>query len=171
MTNPQTGNRSFMSLRNVGGLVKSNSFDKNSKKIIHAMAQQMIDLSAMEGAGEFDRKAMEHKVRTSIVERGNIRSLTHDKHLPTSFYDNLKTVVQAMSYKNLGIEAEGNINDVDTKQIIDRMLADRETHMNQLTEYYTNFLEQNWKKKTPEQPLQGGTIQQQNGRKLWKPSK
>lgn len=172
MSNPQTGNKSFMSLRNVGGLVKSNSFDKNSKKIIHAMAQNMIDTSSLEGAGEFDHRAMKHKVRTSIVERGNIRSLTHDKHLPTSFYDNMKQVVGAMSYKKLGIDKDGNIDANDTKQVLDKLLADRESHMEYLTDYYTNFLEQNWKVKTPkQQPLKGKTINQANGRKLWKPSK
>ena len=174
MTNPQTGNQSWMSMRNVGGLVKSNSFDKNSKKIIQAMAQNMIDLSSMEGAGEFDRPAIKQKVRTSIVNRGNTRSLTHDKHLPISFYDNLKTAVGAISYKNVGIDKDGNLNDVEQKQIIDNMLADRETHLEYLTNYYTNFLEQNWRvkgsknSKNQQQPLQGNIVTQPNGRKLWR---
>ena len=54
------------------------------------------------------------------------------------------------------------------------MLADRETHLEYLTNYYTNFLEQNWRvkgsknSKNQQQPLQGNIVTQPNGRKLWR---
>ena len=170
MTNPQTGNKNWMSLRNIGSLVKSQSFDKNSKKIIQAMGQDMYDRSQLEDAGEFDREGVRRKVRSSIIDRGNIRSLTSDKMLDDSFENNLASVVKGISYKNLGIDKEGNLDDNDAKQIVGTMLMDKETHLNYLTDYYTDFMAQNWrpkKKNSKKEKVQGTLKTQPSGRKLW----
>ena len=145
MTNPSTGNPKWMSLRNILGLVKSESFDKSSKKIIHAMGQNMIEQSKVIGAGEFPYEDIKRKVKTNIIDRGNIRSLTKDKHLEDSFINNMISSVKGMSYRNIGLNKEGNLDDNDAKQVVNTMLLDKEAHLNYLTDYYTNFMAQNWK--------------------------
>ena len=171
MTNPMTGNKTWMSLRNIGALVKSQSFDKNSKKIIHAMGQDMYDRSQLEDIGDFDREGIRRKVRSSIVDRGNIRSLTDDKMLDDSFKNNMISTVKSISYKNLGINKEGNLEDSDAKQIVDTMLMDKEAHINYLTDYYTDFMAQNWKpknKKEKKEKVKGKVFEKPEGGKLWK---
>ena len=69
ITNPSSGNPTWMSLRNVGGLVKSQSFDKNSKKIVHAMGQNMVEQSKVIGAGDFPLDDVRRKVRSNIIDK------------------------------------------------------------------------------------------------------
>ena len=170
MTNPSSGVKKWMSLRNVLGLVKSESFDKDSKKIIHAMGQDMLDRSKVIGAGEFPYEDMRRKVKTSVIEPGNVRSLTYDKHLENSFFEDMTSTVKGISYKNLGLNKEGNLDDNDAKQVVNTMLLDKEAHINYLTDYYTEFMARNWKPKTDnkKQNIKGKTIEQSSGRKLWK---
>ena len=167
MTNPATGNKRWMSLRNVGSLVRSQSFDKNSKQLLNSMAQSMIDLSRQEDAGEFDYDAWRRKVRTNIVDRGNVRSLTYDKHLDSSFYDDLVSSVNGVEYKKMGIPQEGVFDEVQSKELVNRLLQDRDNHINYLTDYYTKFLASNWKSKKKKENNASGIVTRPNGRKLW----
>ena len=171
MTNAMTGNKTWMSLRNISGLVKSETFDTASKKIIYAMAQDILEKSKLEDAGDFNREEVRRKVKSSIVDRGNIRSLTDDKMLDDSFRNNLITVAKGMSYKNVGINKEGNLDDDDAKQIVSTMLLDKEAHMNYLVDYYTDFMAQNWKpknKKDKKGKVKGKVFEKTGGGKLWK---
>ena len=167
MTNPATGNKRWMSLRNVGALVRSQSFDKNSKQLLNSMAQSMIDLSRQEGAGEFDYEAWRRKVRTNIVDRGNIRSLTYDKHLDESFFNNTVNSINGVEYKKMGIPKEGAFDEVQSRELVNRLLQDRDNHVNYLTDYYTKFLASNWKPKNKKENNTKGIVTRPNGRKLW----
>ena len=167
MTNPATGNKKWMSLRNVGALVRSQSFDKNSKQLLNSMAQTMIDLSRKEDAGEFDYEAWKRRVRTNIIDRGNIRSLTYDKHLDDSFYNNITSSITNVEYKNMGIPKEGAFDEIQSKELVNRLLSDRENHVEYLTNYYTDFLASNWKPKKKKENNTEGIVTRPNGRKLW----
>ena len=144
ITNPATGNQNWMSIRNIASMVKQNSFDSNSKKIIDALGNHMLEMSGQEDAGEFNREQIRRKVKSTIIDKGNIRSLTHDKMLDDSFYNNTLKTVSAISYSNVGVDKDGNLNDDEQKQIVDIMLSDKEAHLNYLTDYYTDFMANNW---------------------------
>jgi len=144
IVNPATGNPNWTSLRNISKVVKHHMFDKSSKKIIESMGNHMLEMSGQEGAEEFNRDQIRQKVKNTIIDKGNIRSLTHDKMLDDSFYNNTLKTVNAISYKNVGLDSEDGLNNDDSKQIVDLLLSDKEAHLNYLTDYYTDFMANNW---------------------------
>ena len=144
MTNPATGNPTWTSLRNISKVVQQHTFDKSSKKVLDTMANHMLELSGQEHAEEFNESQVRRKIKNTIVDRGNIRSLTHDKMLDDSFYNHMVESVKGMDYGDIATGDNGGLANEDAKQIVDLMLLDKETHMNYLTNYYTNYMKQNW---------------------------
>ena len=173
MTNPATGNPTWTSLRNIAKTVQQHTFDKSSKKVLDTMANHMLELSGQEGAGEFNEAQIKRKIKNTIIDRGNVRSLTHDKMLDDSFYNHMLSSVKSMNYGDIATGENGGLADEDAKQIVDLMLLDKETHMNYLTTYYTNYMKQNWvtkkdknKNKNKQQESTNASIAGQGGGRI-----
>jgi hypothetical protein len=78
----------------------------------------------------------------------------------------IKTV-NGVEYKKMGIPKEGAFDETQSKELVNRLLQDRDNHVNYLTDYYTKFLASNWKPKNKKENNTKGIVTRPNGRKLW----
>ena len=145
--------KKWTSLRDINLLVNHHSYDNKSRIIMESMAGNMINMSTEIDAGDFNRDATRHTVRTNIIEKGNIRSLIHDEHVPgRTFYKDLQELIKNQTQGQLGISLdsivdptpENGITSEDAKQIADGIVLNKDMRMHYLTEYYTNYMENNW---------------------------
>ena len=159
MIKDNEGGESFQTIDQIHQLVREQSFDRESNELLHGYTVNEMDKSSKLLHGndpEFGYDQAYMKIG-SQVNKGNIRSLVHDEHIPgRSFYTDLQTMLQNNTYDSLGITAvedptpgdgpDGgdSISPDDAKQIADSLLQNQQMTKQYLTTYYTNYVEQNW---------------------------
>ena len=159
MIKDNEGGEAFKTVDQIHQLVREQSFDRESNELLHGYTVNEMDKSSKLLHGNdpqfgYDQAYM--KIG-SQVNKGNIRSLVHDEHIPgRSFYTDLQTMLQNNTYETLGItgvedptpgdgpDGGDNISEDDAKQIADSLLQNQKMTKQYLTTYYTNYVEQNW---------------------------
>ena len=152
----------FMSIGEIERDFENNLIDWESKQIIQTSVEDIINVSGNLQPGEdntFPYDAAANKVRTSIVDKGNLRSLTYDEIIPgRSFYTSLQHHIHKdEGWEQFGLTREqidlldpGEDNDPniiskeDAKTIVDALIKDRGMLKDYLTTYYTNYAQNNW---------------------------
>tara|TARA_Y100000593_G_C4320248_1_gene343420 strand:+ start:5107 stop:6357 length:1251 start_codon:yes stop_codon:yes gene_type:complete len=159
MIKDNEGGQSFQTIDQIHQLVREQSFDRESNELLHGYTISEMEKSSKLLHGnnpEFGYDQAYMKIGAQ-VNKGNIRSLVHDEHIPgRSFYDDLQIMLQNNTYDSLGITAvedptpgdgpDGgdNISPDDAKQIADSLLQNKNMTKQYLTTYFTNYVEQNW---------------------------
>ena len=159
MIKDNEGGESFQTIDQIHQLVREQSFDRESNELLHGYTVAEMEKSSKLLHGnnpEFGYDQAYMKIGAQ-VNKGNIRSLVHDEHIPgRSFYDDLQIMLQNNTYDSLGITAvkdptpgdgpDGgdNISPDDAKQIADSLLQNQKMTKQYLTTYFTNYVEQNW---------------------------
>ena len=143
----------FMSIGEIERDFENNLIDWESKQIIQTSVEDIINVSGNLQPGEdntFPYDAAANKVRTSIVDKGNLRSLTYDEIIPgRSFYTSLQHHIHKdEGWEQFGLTREqidlldpGEDNDPniiskeDAKTIVDALIKDRGMLKDYLTTY------------------------------------
>ena len=139
------GGTTWMSLRDIGSMVKKQQFDKASKSVITAMANDMVSRAGEMDPEDFNKEAVELSVKTNIIDKGNLRSLIHDQHIPGRiFFNDFKDMVSAIKYKSIGVESKDSLSKEDTNQIAANLIKNQPLLKQYLVKYFTNHMEKNW---------------------------
>ena len=159
MIKDNEGGESFQTIDQIHKIVREQSFDRESNELLHGYTSSEMEKSSKLLHGnepEFGYDQAYMRIG-SQVNRGNIRSLVHDEHIPgRSFYTDLQEMLKNNTYESLGItgvkdptpgdgpDGGDNISDDDAKIIADSLLQDQKLTKTYLTTYFTNYVEQNW---------------------------
>ena len=159
MIKDNEGGESFQTIDQIHKTVREQSFDRESNELLHGYTVSEMEKSSelLHGNNpEFGYDQAYMKIGAQ-VNKGNIRSLVHDEHIPgRSFYTDLQDMLKNNTYESLGItgvedptpgdgpDGSDNISDDDAKIIADSLLQDQKLTKTYLTTYFTNYVEQNW---------------------------
>ena len=156
MITDNDGNERFMSSGDINRLIEEQSFDTVSQDVLSEYVSSQITESQniLPGEnGEFNYEMNSTNVRNNIVNKGNLRSLVMDEHIPgRSFYTDTQEMLMNNTYGDLGISSDDfedptpktPITQDDARKITNSLLQDDNITKDYLTMYYTNFAEQNW---------------------------
>ena len=107
-TGKQSTNKVWMSIDQVEELVKENSVDVQSKKVVDEVVNTTSKNASNIKPGEnneFNYDATREAIKTQVVGKGNARSLAKDEIIPgRSFYKDMQEALINSSYEDLGID-------------------------------------------------------------------
>lgn len=137
----------FMSTFDIRKMVNNTTLDKSSKDILDAMVEYYKTQAQKQGAGELNIEEARGKIDSEIVSKGNMQSLKYDKIIETkggSFIQDFTNNLQSMSRKDLGITQggkKGSEKDMlsleEATIITNEMQKDKKLEKEQLTDYFT----------------------------------
>ena len=159
-TGKQSTNKVWMPIDKVEEIVKENSVDVQSKKIV----DEVVNTTSKDASNvlpgednEFNYEATHNAIKTQVVGKGNVRSLAKDEIIPgRSFYDDMQEALVNSSYEEMGIDMSEEdakkldptpktpISSEDAKVITDKLMGDEDMLKDYLADYYTNYMEQNY---------------------------
>jgi len=139
-------------------LINKNTFDKNSRDNF-ATTIDFVKKQA-EGGEAFDYDDYQFKIKTEIINNGNLHSLIYDTHVPTkggSFYTDLQERLTNGTYEELGIANENVIDPTpktpitpeDAKIIADELIKDDSVISDYLSTYFANYMQNQYSKFLP----------------------
>ena len=134
--------------------------NKNKIDDISIEALESFRIVAKDSTKPFDRENTERDIMNNLVSKGSYNSLKNDEIIPgRTFIEDLQEKLELNTYKDLGItdeyfkDSEGNliegvnsdnkITSVEAKNIIAHLEKDEDLMKKIMTEYYTNYIEQN----------------------------
>ena len=134
--------------------------NKNKIDDISIEALESFRIVAKDSTKPFDRENTERDIMNNLVSKGSYNSLKNDEIIPgRTFIEDLQEKLELNTYKDLGItdeyfkDSEGNliegvnsdnkITSVEAKNIIAHLVKDEDLMKKIMTEYYTNYIEQN----------------------------
>ena len=119
------------------------------------MLDSYMDMSSKIAPGQempFPKESARNMVRNKLINKAtNLKSVAYDNMFgDTSFYEDIQKGFINEKYSNLGIEdpTGGDITPEDAEIMARTLINDSKyeaAFKNELTNYYTRFLEQNWK--------------------------
>ena len=158
-TGKQSTNKVWMSIDQVEELVKENSVDLQSKKIVDDVVSSTAKNAGTIRPGEnneFNYDATREAIKTQVVGKGNVRSLAEDEIIPgRSFYKDMQEALLNSTYEDMGINMTQEeaqkldptpktpISKEDAKIIADKLMDNEKMLGDYLTDYYTKYMEQN----------------------------
>lgn len=153
----------FMSFSDIENMVNEAAVDEKSFQAIEAIVANAAVDGEQKQIGEdsnFKYKSYFNNIKQQIVSKGNLRSLAQNTNtFGRSFEKDLAEAIMTASYEELGVGMGGKDRDQlesmdptprtpitsrDAQVIVKRVLQDRELLVDYVTEYYTNFAEQNF---------------------------
>ena len=153
----------FMSFGDIENMVNEAAVDEKSFQAIEAIVANAAVDGEQKQIGEdskFKYKSYFNNIKQQIVSKGNLRSLAQNTNtFGRSFEKDLSEAIMTTSYEELGVGMGGKDRDKlesmdptprtpitsrDAQAIVQRVLQDRELLVDYVTEYYTNFAEQNF---------------------------
>ena len=159
----QKGGGNFMSFGDIENMVNEAAVDEKSFQAIEAIVANAAVDGEQKQIGEdskFKYKSYFNNIKQQIVSKGNLRSLAQNTNtFGRSFEKDLTEAIMTASYEELGVGMGGKDRDqlesmdptpktpitvVDAQAIVQTVLQDRELLVDYVTEYYTNFAEQNF---------------------------
>jgi hypothetical protein len=149
-----------MSVFDIRNLINKNTFDKNSRDNF-ATTIDFVKKQA-EGGEAFDYDDYQFKIKTEIINNGNLHSLIYDTHVPTkggSFYADLQERLTNGTYEELGITNENVVDPTpktpitpeDAKIIADELIKDDSVISDYLSTYFANYMQNQYNKFLPSQ--------------------
>ena len=155
--NPRA-DQSFVSVYDMEKAIKLQEFDRDKNDEIMEFATNAQTLGAGVPQGHeanFDYESTQRLVMNEIINKGNIRSLTYDKHIGgVSFAENLQKAINSKTYAELGIDKatldaqdptpDGVISASDAEIITQKLLNNKDMVNSYLANYFTNFIKQNY---------------------------
>ena len=169
--NPR-GDQTFMTVYDMEQVINHQSFDReiNNKAVEFATNAQTLGASVPQGsAANFNYESTETLVTNEIINKGNIRSLTYDKHIGgVSFAENLQKAINNKTYAELGIDEatlnaedptpDGVISESDAEVITQKLLNNKNMVKDYLTTYFTNFIQKNYQDGYNSRPIPASAL-------------
>ena len=178
-----SGTLQWYSLDELNGNVDKYTYDTVSQGLMEDMMGSLQTELKNQQPGEETDFNYWHRFQTikdNIIEDGKLESLTKNKHIkgPGTFYNHLQEFLQTGTYTmdpddpnsfkmSLGIKSddyedptpETEVTASDAKLIADKLIEDETMLKDYLARYYTNYMEQNWRRAAGDKDDDGdGTI-------------
>ena len=150
VTNPETGDKEWMSSTDLQGLINGYTFDVNSENMLEALRLKHG------GKGvDIDEATLMNDV-DGLVKNGKFNSLLRDEYIPNhNFLDDLREKLHGMTYEELGIEKEtldnidaqldevdqsDGINEYEAFLISEELIKDQDLTKQYISQYFTTHL-------------------------------
>ena len=148
-------NGEFKSISSIKQELDQNKIDDTSIE-----ALESFRVVAKDSTKPFDREGTERDIMNNLVSKGSYKSLKNDEIIPgRTFIKDLQEKLESNTYKDLeitdeyfkdnegnpieGVNSDNKITSVEAKNIIAHLEKDEDLMKKIMTEYYTNYIEQN----------------------------
>ena len=148
-------NGEFKSISSIKQELDQNKIDDTSIE-----ALESFRVVARDSTKPFDREGTERDIMNNLVSKGSYKSLKNDEIIPgRTFIEDLQEKLELNTYKDLevtdeyfkdsegnlieGVNSDNKITSVEAKNIIAHLEKDEDLMKKIMTEYYTNYIEQN----------------------------
>ena len=169
----------WKSMDDIDRMIDEKNVDEPSKNIFQTMLtdQQAFASEIQKGENaDFNFQKNYNKVKTQIIEQGNIKSLATDKIFGNRvFKDDLLSAIEKGTYNELGLDENAiksmdptpnnKITPEDAAAIVSGVLEDSDMLTEYLTDYYVKALEQNFYSSLNPDVKQAWELQQQAAKK------
>ena len=150
VTNPETGDKEWMSSTDLQGLINGYTFDVKSENMLEALRLKHG------GKGvEIDEATLMNDV-DGLVKNGKFNSLLRDEYIPNhNFLEDLREKLHGMTYEELGIEKEtldnidaqldevdqsDGINEYEAFLISEELIKDQDLTKQYISQYFATHL-------------------------------